>query len=148
MAKDKRPRYDLEPAQKKIAVASRWVSDDDSRRRISWRFGDAEVEGPWGWHRLTAADVAELHGKLSSIEKMEWGEATSGGYPMKMCRLDNAPAHLMGRLEETQRDDIDCLFEIRLGNMPRIWGARRGDVFHVLWWDPEHEVWPSQLRYT
>ena len=33
-------------------------------------------------------------------------------------------------------------------NMPRIWGARRGDVFHVLWWDPEHEVWPSQLRYT
>lgn len=147
--KGKHASYATEPRQEKVAITSRWVSEDDSRKRIAWRFGDAEVEGPWGWHRLTAENVAELHGKLSSIEKMTWGEAMAGGYPMKMCRLDSsAPRDLVRRLEDTQRDDIDCLFEIRLTGVMRIWGARRGDVFHLLWWDPEHAVWPSQLRNT
>ncbi|MEV5686564.1 hypothetical protein AB0L68_25685 [Streptomyces sp. NPDC052164] len=30
----------------------------------------------------------------------------------------------------------------------RLYGFPVGNVFHVLWWDPSHEVYPSKLKPT
>jgi hypothetical protein len=46
-------------------------------------------------------------------------------------------------LEDCQRDDVDHLVNIRLTGVERIWGVRRGNACHLLWWDPRHEVWPA-----
>ncbi len=148
MGRSKHVTVAVTPDTTKKAKISRWVSNEESHERVSWRFGDAELDGPWSWTRLRAEHVDGLRSKLAEIEKLTWSEATNGGYPMKSCRLGSAPRDLLRRLDEIERDDIDCLFEIRLDGTTRVWGARRGNVFHVLWWDPDHEVWPSRLRNT
>lgn len=48
------------------------------------------------------------------------------------------------RLEE----DSDSIFSFALQNKLRIVGIRRGKVFHVLWYDPNHEVCPSKKKHT
>jgi hypothetical protein len=30
-----------------------------------------------------------------------------------------------------------------MGARERLWGFRRGSVFHVVWWDPDHKVCPT-----
>lgn len=45
------------------------------------------------------------------------------------------------RLNETFDDDV---FRFRLTGRKRLWGYRTGSVFHVLWWDPDHKVCPTE----
>lgn len=49
------------------------------------------------------------------------------------------------RLDE---DFGDTIFRFRLSGEKRLWGFRQGRVFHVVWWDPEHKVCPSEKRHT
>lgn len=129
---------------KKPVLPSCWPSDLESRDRISWRVGDAEVEGPWPWVALTADDALRVHAFLSEMEKLTWDEASRGGAPrIKLERLRDAPPTPRSRLEEMRRDDVDALVNLRLSGRERIWGVRRGNACHLLWWDPRHEVWPS-----
>lgn len=48
-------------------------------------------------------------------------------------------------LVETQRDDVDQLYKLRLDKRARIWGIRRGDKLRILWWDPDHTVYPMDI---
>lgn len=36
------------------------------------------------------------------------------------------------------------LFRFRVGGTERLWGFRRGGCFYVLWWDPDHQVYPTE----
>jgi hypothetical protein len=38
----------------------------------------------------------------------------------------------------------DEMFRFRLGKRRRLWGFRVGRTFHVIWWDPEHKVYPGE----
>jgi hypothetical protein len=67
---------------------------------------------------------------------------------IKSIPVENLSPEATQRLREVHHDDEEWLFEIRLGNKPRVWGIRRETVFLVLWWDPEHLVCPSPLRHT
>lgn len=44
------------------------------------------------------------------------------------------------KLGETFGDEM---FRFRLGGEQRLWGFRDGRVFHVIWWDPDHDVYPT-----
>jgi len=140
--------YAVSPAvAKKPIIPSRWPSDTESGRRIAWRIGDAELEGPWPWTALTAADARRVHAFLSQMEKLTWDDACRGGTPrIKLERVRDAPQAVKDRLIETQRDDVDELVNLRLSGVERVWGVRRGNACHILWWDPRHEVWPSARR--
>ncbi|HMH92267.1 MAG TPA: hypothetical protein VK586_14425 [Streptosporangiaceae bacterium] len=37
---------------------------------------------------------------------------------------------------------------IRFAGEPRLYGFRDRNVFHVVWWDPRHEIWPSRKKHT
>lgn len=37
----------------------------------------------------------------------------------------------------------DEMFRFRLSGEKRLWGFRRERVFHAVWWDPNHKVYPS-----
>lgn len=36
------------------------------------------------------------------------------------------------------------LFRFRLSGEQRLWGYRVGATFHVVWWDPDHLVYPTE----
>lgn len=44
--------------------------------------------------------------------------------------------------------DSDAIFSFALQNRLRIVGIKRGKEFHVLWYDPKHEVCPSTKKHT
>ena len=45
------------------------------------------------------------------------------------------------RLDEIFGDDI---YRFRLSGQKRLWGFRERHVFHVVWWDPSHLVYPTE----
>jgi len=74
--------------------------------------------------------------------------AVAGAFPEthELVAVDEAPTKMRRRLREIQRDDLDMLVEFHIQGKVRFWGARRGNVCHLLWWDPEHGVWPSKRQ--
>jgi hypothetical protein len=50
------------------------------------------------------------------------------------------------RLEEIGLDDLDEVFRFRLASKPRLYGFLVQHIFYVLWWDPEHNVYPTDIQ--
>jgi hypothetical protein len=141
--REKVPRHAVEPAVKKMP-RHHYPAEGESAELISWRIGDVELEGPWGWGTIPPEKARLIHVFLSALEKLTWGIACHGGKPVRQVKVKDAPAEARKRLEETGRDDVESLTELHLGGLSRIWGVRRGSACHLLWWDPEHKVWPSR----
>lgn len=87
--------------------------------------------------------------KLSwaEIEMQQTGSAAKRhrkhhGHPL--ARLgDEAQARIAAlHLVDTFGDDE--LFRFRLSGERRLWGFRSERTFHVLWWDPDHQVYPTE----
>lgn len=121
------------------------LNDDPT---IVWGFGLLDMDGPWGWGDLTAEKAVEVLAKLQQWERQKAGEFFGGGGRRgnKRIPLDNLCDAARGRLQELQLDDLDALWELHQSGKERIWGARLGHVFYVLWWDPQHTVCPSKKR--
>lgn len=59
----------------------------------------------------------------------------------------------LDRLNELYVNDNGEIFEdvigrFRLNGKIRLYGFLRGHEFHILWWDRNHEVWPSRKKHT
>ncbi|WP_301963306.1 hypothetical protein, partial [uncultured Megasphaera sp.] len=53
------------------------------------------------------------------------------------------------RLKNLALEDMaDSLFSFAFNNTLRIIGLVNGDYFHVLWYDANHEVYPSKKKHT
>lgn len=53
------------------------------------------------------------------------------------------------RLKAKQLEEYsDSIFSFALDNKLRLVGIRKNEDFHVLWYDPEHEVCPSKKKHT
>jgi hypothetical protein len=55
---------------------------------------------------------------------------------------------ILNRLEVLQRDASGGLYEFHIDGLRRFWGIRRGHVCYLIWWDPNHKIWPSTLQHT
>ena len=45
-------------------------------------------------------------------------------------------------------DDVDELYQLRVTGAERVWGIRSGPLLRLLWWDPNHEVYPVMKMGT
>jgi hypothetical protein len=102
-----------------------------------------DLEGPWGWRRLDEAALRELHDKLRGLETMTAGEVFGPNRGHKHIPIGDLPRTAVRRLQDLQLDDQDGLCELRIKGAARVWGFRRANVIHVLWWDPDHTVFPG-----
>ncbi|MCA0290504.1 MAG: hypothetical protein LCH82_02395 [Actinobacteria bacterium] len=125
------------------------VSNDPQESELVYRFGLLDTGFPAGGQALTVKEHRTLLEKLGSYEtqtvKEIWGSADNGckGYP-----VGDLPSASGKRLLEIDHDDEDTLHSLRAAGAFRIWGILRGNVFHLLWVDPKHEVWPSAKKHT
>lgn len=115
-----------------------------SGRRPVWRFGLIDHNGPYPWDW----DAFVTHfPKLMDLEGKPWDEfvrdGTVGAKSIPLAGGSYKRAAL-NRLERLKLDDVDALWELRMGGAPRFWGIRDLQCFHFLWWDPEHKVCPSK----
>ena len=62
----------------------------------------------------------------------------------KDYRVDELPNNAArARLIEIHMDDEDMISRLQISGKRRLYGIRRGNQLYALWWDPEHEIWPS-----
>jgi hypothetical protein len=140
----KRPRWaEQPPTQKRASSPDSGAADAP----FSWRLGRFDPEFPKR-SRLDAAALEKIRAFLSNLETMTFPQACQRGIKAQLVRVEDMPERSRRYLRSIRREDTDELVELKLGNMPRLWGVQIGAVFHVLWWDPDYEVWPSPKKNT
>lgn len=120
---------------------------------MCWTVEKADKDGHWTWG--VARDWGDqtwnddLEPKLKEFEKLTWGEIAEQRYgnPGKRRQMhhsmevdvicDEAQLRLAALQEQAE-----TLYRFRLGNLPRLWGIRVVEKFHVLWYDPTHQIYP------
>ena len=65
-----------------------------------------------------------------------------------LIRLDRLIPKARKRLREIKEDDLDELMSFRISSKERVWCIQSENIMRILWWDPRHEVCPSQLKGT
>jgi len=113
---------------------------------LAWKFSQADRGGPWPWSAISPESRHALVDRMSNWETMTQTDLRQGGsHPVPVSGLCRE-AQL--RLAEIEQDDLDEMMSFRLSNRERLWCIRDRNLMRVLWWDPAHEVWPTQPRNT
>lgn len=117
-----------------------------SQERICWRFQHVDNDSPWGLAKLAADQMTGLLTKLVGMESQTINELFHNGEePGKHYEAHKLPNKLARqRLEALGLADMTRVSRLRFGNKPRLYGFLIDNVFHVLWWDQEHEIWPPK----
>lgn len=150
-SKTRRPRKESDPASsKKPRTAS------ESPQPFRWRTDHADLSKKgWGWGRLSISEFfRDIASKLHHFEDWTWPDMVAQDQvhftpPAKIVRKAQK------RLEELAKEAIipddligEELASIHVASRPVVWGYRVGKFFHLLWWDPEHTVYPVEKRHT
>jgi hypothetical protein len=116
------------------------------RRTPLWAFRFIDLGGPWCWSALSGGDLAQVLQRLKLLESMTWAEIE--GAEHHFVDVGGCSKRARDRLQELKHDDTPALFSLRVTGRRRIYGIRNENVLSFLWWDPEHEVFPSQKKHT
>jgi hypothetical protein len=117
--------------------------------KMTWTIAHADREGHWSWGpRNWSQDAwdAAIAPKLRDFQTMLWREihaATTGEHHSHHdMPIESICEECQTRLLELEKVDDD-IFRFRLGNRRRLWGFRVLQEFEILWYDPEHKVYPT-----
>lgn len=138
-----------EVSDEKRAIVLDIDHPDVSSRRLVWRFREIDAAGDWPPAAIGADAMGDLLKKMGDFETMTLGEIFKPGSEHgKRYVVEDLPSRALKRLGEIERDDETEIVRLRCGGRPRLYGFLREHVFHVVWWDAEHEVYPSKKRNT
>ncbi len=148
MSKSKGPQNKYKPYLKKTPKTDPHnLPEKISGKRPVWRVGFLDFEGPWGWGNIGELSLFQvIREKLKNFETMTWSEIE--GHEHHFMPVKNISKEAKQRLREIKQDDLDQLFSLRLSGRQRLWGKREGEILYILWWDPEHTVYPVSIKYT
>ena len=105
-----------------------------------------DMAGPWGWDKFDPLQLQEVFQKIFESQKLTWQVLRDNG--SHLVQVDALCSKAQKRLGELGQDDCDELFSFRITGRKRIWGIKDGNILWLLWWDPEHEVCPSNKKHT
>lgn len=141
--KDKQPKHLKSPFPQKIPKHAQ-NPEGYQHQLIAWHFQHLDHEGDWP---CTCQTINDIIGLLCEYEKMTWSEATQRRHthPMpthKICK------RARNRLIELGHDDAANLYQIEIagGYKRRLWGFRQQNILQILWWDPNHTVYPTKRK--
>lgn len=120
--------------------------------KMTWTCDAPDNEGHWqsGTPRKWEDDHWQdaIEPKLDQWRQLTWAEidALSSGTGHKMHH--NMDVEVITEEAQIRLLDLekitDTIFRFRLGGKPRLWGFRVVGNFEVLWFDPEHEIYPVE----
>lgn len=122
---------------------------------MTWTCEGSDCDGSWSWgisRQWSDSDWSSvIEPKLMDWSKLTWGEIDnfSAGKAAKRHKMHHTMPteaivdEAITRLEDIDRYD-DTMFRFRLGNRRRLWGFRIVSEFHIVWFDPEHDIYPTE----
>ncbi len=148
---NKRPRVEFEIPDKKIP---RVPSEDDSFFCWSTNYADLS-DREWGWGRIDLPYFfREIVPKLTRFGEFTWKELI-GNNLVHFHSFDGIDKEAQKRLKELVDNGVipedwygEDLTSIHFTGRKRIWGIKDGKRFHLLWWDPDHSVYPVRKKHT
>lgn len=119
------------------------------KEKPSWRISMLEMCAPFGWHKIDRTALDSIRQKLGHFESMTWNDILiKGNKQNHRVSRNKLSRDAQQRLEILKQDDIDELVSLHLSGKERIWGILESDVLRLLWWDPNHKVYPVQKKHT
>lgn len=121
---------------------------------LAWSFDMIDRDGKFRFvHQdLEGAQAKKLLGKVVEFSQLTWSEIksaknSSGRNKHHFLSYESLSPDAKKRFsirKFDQNEYHDQLFSLALENKLRIIGIRDGNVFHPIWYDPEHQVCPSR----
>jgi len=150
------PRIENVPAAAKEARASENPTSIYGLQ-MEWCPLRSDCDGAWSWgqeRKWPDKDWEDTIGPaLSDLAKLTWGEIvsqTTGGNERHKKHHDMDVTVIadeaLARWIERGLEEYDTAFRFRLGNKPRLWGFRTASKFNIVWWDPEHKIYPVEHK--
>ena len=140
---DKRSRQKKYPSsiKKPKSIAS------SPNRKLVWKVSKIDDNFKWGWNQITCpCFLKNIWEKMHNFETMTWEEIL--GPNNHAISIDDITKDAKERLRKLEHDDEETLVSFRITGEQRIWAIRSQDDAFLLWWDPKHEICPSNMRYT
>lgn len=107
-----------------------------------------DTVGEWAWNAITADALKTIIvPRMKALETMTWAqiEKDRHSHPMPTAEICKDAKE---RLTALKLDDVDLLYQVNMGGKRRVWGIRESNSLVLLWWDPEHTVYPTEKRNT
>lgn len=143
--KRKRAGRNRNPRRTKKPVSAPMVSTQT--RKLVWKVARIDDNSPWSWNQITCPDfLRNIWDKMRNFETMPWSEIL-GRYHHAIA-VNDIIQPAQNRLEQLGYDDQAELVSFRLSNTERIWAIRSGAEAFLIWWDPNHEIYPSAPKHT
>ena len=143
--KNRKIRETHNPKKSKEVRPSKKTSTQE--KKLVWEVTKIDKDGKWGWNNLSCAKFLKLlWKKMRNFETMTWSEILGSKHHMISVKDIIKPAQ--DRLRELDHDDQDELVSFRVSGSERIWAIRSEESSFILWWDPNHEIYPSSKKYT
>lgn len=151
----KKAAYAQRPASDRLPRYSRQAAAGQSVNNLRplWTFEDVDRNdlGEFGWSSSHLASCTDLPATMADLGRLTWGELRAqqtGGKNRHRKHheqdVESLSDEAKRRLVACQLDDrSDEMFRFRLSGATRLWGFVEGQVFHVVWLDPHHRVYPK-----
>ncbi len=130
------------PLRSRSAMLMRWSQDKrDIQGRWSW--GQSRFWGSTAWR-------TKLRPFLRDAAKKTWAEIeiekAGKDKRHKTYPLEAIIKEAQDRLVFLELNDLDEIFRFRLASKDRLYGFLVQHMFFVLWWDPSHQICPSDIQ--
>jgi hypothetical protein len=115
--------------------------------RPSWGFRFATFQGRWSVENVLCDAQSRM--RLCELERRTWAEIKQEKKQFHSIPLADIKKEARAQMEELRLDErTDTVFSIRITGKKRLFGIIEDGVFLVLWYDPDHEICPSELKNT
>ncbi len=140
---------DTAPKPKKIPAVAITPKQAAATMKPEWLFDEICCCFPDEW--AASAWEHEIEPKLQSYGCLNWVEIG------QQKDHKNRPAHhdmpikrltkeAQEQLNNTDRDGFHTMYRFALDRHKRLWGFREIPRFSIVWYDPEHKVYPTKVR--
>lgn len=128
--------------------------DSIMQYKMEWGKNGADLIGEWSWgqpRKWTDEEWNEIIlYNLSELSNLSWYEIyaqRTGGKERHKKHHDMSVEVICDeafeRWLEIGLEEYDTAFRFRFSNKQRLWGYRIFTKFNIVWWDPEHMIYPT-----
>lgn len=136
----------------KTSTSSNRSTDD---KNVIWVFDKLDKDGEFafdidgdGFRHRDFLDkmISYSNRKWSEIKRDTHDKAKSKHHFLEIGTLSKAAKERIKKME--LEEFSDAIFSFAFDNKLRVIGIRENELFHVVWYDPEHKFCPSHLKHT
>lgn len=132
----------------KKEIKFKYNPDNFNQETITWQFNIFDFgHEKWGFKKISRETLVDkILNKMSGLDTMTWGELLKKKKKYHYIPINRICLDAQKRLQELNQNDIDQLFVMHFENKSCLWGIRDGRALKVIWWDPDHQVYPTEPK--